>query len=83
MLKESILKGIYFLDPEQVFLTGGLFSDIPQTAMDEIAALFSTTPYPITILAQEHVSLPAKGAVLLVADAYVENLLSGIDRRQS
>ncbi len=83
MLKESILKGIYFLDPEQVFLTGGLFSDIPQTAMDEIASLFSTTPYPITILAQEHVSLPAKGAVLLVADAYVENLLSGIDRRQS
>jgi len=51
--------------------------------MDEIASLFSTTPYPITILAQEHVSLPAKGAVLLVADAYVENLLSGIDRRQS
>ena len=83
MLKETILKGIYFFDPEQVFLTGGLFTDIPLSAMDEITSFFSTSPYPMTILAQEHVSLPAKGAVLLVADAYIETLLSSVDRRQS
>jgi len=83
MLKETILKGMYFFDPEQVFLTGSLFTDIPQSAMDEITALFANCPYPMTILAQEHVSLPAKGAVLLVADEYIETLLSGIDRRQS
>ncbi len=83
MLKESILKGAYFIDPEQVFLTGGLFTDISCEAMEEIIALFANSPYPMTILAQEHVSLPAKGAVLLVADMYIETLLSGVDRRQS
>ena len=83
MLRESILKGMYFLDPEQVFLTGGLFTDISLSAMEEITALFANSPYPLTILAQEHVSLPAKGAVLLVADMHVGNLLSGIDRRQA
>lgn len=83
MLKDSILKGVYFLDPEQVFLTGGLFSDISHSAMDEISSLFANSPYPLTILAQEHVSLPAKGAVLLVADMYIETLLSAVDRRQS
>ncbi len=83
MLKETILKGIYFFDPEQVFLTGGLFTDISLSDMDEITTLFATSPYPMTILAQQHVSLPAKGAVLLVADEYIDALLTGIDRRQS
>ncbi|MDY0287236.1 MAG: ROK family transcriptional regulator [Sphaerochaeta sp.] len=83
MLRDSILKGVYFIDPEQVFLTGGLFADISLSAIEEITALFATSPYPMTILTQEHVSLPAKGAVLLVADAYIESLLSAVDRRQS
>lgn len=81
MLRESIIKGMYLIDPQQVYLTGGLFADLDAAAIEAIAELFAHLPYGIEILTQSHVSLPAKGAVLLVADEYVQNVLSGIERR--
>ncbi len=81
LLRESIVKSIYFIDPQKVYLTGGLFSYITEAAIDRIEKLFADFPYPVKILSQPHYSFPARGAVLLTADEYIENLLSGMERR--
>ena len=81
LLRESIVKSIYFIDPQKVYLTGGLFSYITEDAIGRIKQLFAEVPYPIEILSQPHYSFPARGAVLLTADEYIENLLSGMERR--
>ena len=81
LLTESILKAIYLIDPQFVTFTGGLLSDLDTKSIAEIKALFKAVPYPIEVISQEHLSLPAKGAVLLVADTYISSVLSGIERR--
>jgi predicted NBD/HSP70 family sugar kinase len=81
LLRESIAKSTYFIDPQKVYLTGGLFSSITEEAIARIHQLFADVPYPIEILSQPHYSFPARGAVLLAADEYMEKLLSGMERR--
>jgi predicted NBD/HSP70 family sugar kinase len=81
ILKESILKAVYLFDPQQVYLTGGLFDDMAEATQREIKTLFESTPYLFEVIAQQHVSYPAKGAVLLVADACFERILANMDRR--
>ena len=81
LLTDSILKAIYLIDPQFVTLTGGLLSDLDKNSIAEIKSLFKAIPYPIEVISQEHLSLPAKGAVLLAADTYISTVLSGIERR--
>lgn len=81
LLAESILKALYLIDPQLVCLTGGLLSDLSNESILQIKALFKDCPYPIEVISQEHLSLPAKGVVLLVADTYISTMLSGIERR--
>ncbi len=81
LLAESILKALYLIDPQFVTLTGGLLSDLSSQSIASIKAVFKDAPYPIEVISQEHLSLPAKGAVLLVADTYISTVLSGIERR--
>ena len=82
ILKESILKATYLFDPQQVYLTGGLFEDMTEATQKEVKALFESSPYSFEVIVQQHVSYPAKGAVLLVADACFERILNAMDRRQ-
>lgn len=81
LLRDSIVKSAYFIDPQKVYLTGGLFSSITEETRARIKHIFSGIPYPFEILSQPHYSFPARGAVLLAADQYVERLLSGLERR--
>ena len=81
LLRESIVKSIYFFDPQKVYLTGGLFSYVTKETIARIHQLFADIPYSIEILTQPHYSFPARGAVLLTADEYIQNLLSGMERR--
>lgn len=81
LLSESILKALYLIDPQFAYLTGGLLSDLSNKSILQIKDLFRDCPYPIEVISQEHLSLPAKGVVLLVADTYISTILSGIERR--
>jgi predicted NBD/HSP70 family sugar kinase len=81
LLKESIIKGLYMIDPQKVYLSGSLLSHIDTATRDEILELFEQAPYDLEILIETPYSLPAKGAVLLAVDAYVMDLLAMLDRR--
>ena len=81
LLKESIIKGIFMIDPEKIYLSGSLFSHIDSATKDEIIELFAHIPYDLEILIEAQYSLPAKGAVLLAVDNYIMDLLAMIDRR--
>ena len=81
LLKDSITQGIYMIDPQVVYLSGSLFSHLPDSSRQEILNLFKGVPYSIQLLVEDQYSLPAKGVVLLTADAYIADLLSHIDRR--
>ncbi len=82
ILKESITKGIYLIDPEIAFLTGSLFSDFSEDSVKQTQAYLRDIPYRIEILSEHQYSLPAKGVVLLVADEYASHLFLEKNRRQ-
>lgn len=81
LLKDAIVKGIYMMDPEVVYLSGSLFSHTDDETHQEILQTFKGLPYPIHILVEAHYSLPAKGAVLLAVDEYISDLIATMDRR--
>jgi len=81
LLKESIIKGIYMIDPQKVYLSGSLFSQIDEQTKKDILSQLDTIPYLVEVLVEAQYSLPAKGAVLLAVDDFVMDLLAMMDRR--
>ncbi|TVR67123.1 MAG: ROK family protein [Spirochaetaceae bacterium] len=81
ILKESIIKAVYLIDPEIVYLTGSLFSDVTTKESEAIRKLLQPVPYSLEILSEHQYSLPAKGAVRLAADYYVDTKLRELGRR--
>lgn len=81
ILKESIIKAVYLIDPEVVYLTGSLFSDASDAEGESIKGVFRSLPYTFEILSEHQYSLPAKGAVRLAADYYVDHKLMELGRR--
>lgn len=76
ILKDSITKGIYLIDPEIVFLTGSVFSRLGEASMNRIRAELVDIPYTVEILSEPQYSLPARGAVLITSERYVSQLFS-------
>ncbi len=81
VLKESLIKQIYFIDPEITFLTGDLFESMGDEVKKNISDAFSKIPYTVQILSERRFSLPAKGAVLLASDEYISKVLQSMSRR--
>ncbi len=81
LLKESVTKAAYLIDPEKVFLTGSLFSDASTKESEAVRDLFHQVPYQIEILSEHQYSLPAKGAVRLAADHYVDSKFERLGSR--
>lgn len=81
ILEESITKAAYLIDPEIVYLTGSLFSDASAEESDAVRDLLRHVPCPIEILSEHQYSLPAKGAVRLAADHYVDSKFERLGSR--
>ena len=73
--------GIHMIDPQKVYRSGSLFSQIDEQTKKDILSLFDTIPYLVEVLVEAQYSLPAKGAVLLAVDDFVMDLLAMMDRR--
>ena len=82
ILKDSITKGIYLIDPEIVFLTGSVFSSLGEASMNRIRSELAGIPYKVEILFEPQYSLPARGAVLITSERYVSGLFSERNKRK-
>lgn len=73
-----ILDSAYLLDPECIVLTGDCFDHLTEADEDSFAQLAKKSPVPVLIAAGEDKLNPAKGAALLVIDAFIQRIIEEV-----
>ena len=76
-----VLTTYYLLNPERIVLTGSIFSCLTDQEADEAKTLFDDFPCQIEIQMDKEFSAPARGAVEMSTELYIEKTIGNIERR--
>ena len=76
-----VLTTYYLLNPERIVLTGSIFSCLTEQEADEAKTLFDNFPCQIEIQMDKEFSAPARGAVEMSTELYIEKTIGNIERR--
>lgn len=71
----------YLLNPERIVITGSIFSCLSDIESDEVEALFSNLPCKVEIKKENVFSAPARGAVEMATELFIEKTIGNIERR--
>ena len=69
------------LNPEKIIISGSSFSTLDTETISEINEKLSCIPTKVELKIEENFSAPARGAALMVADTFIQELIGGMERR--
>lgn len=80
-LLNHMMMSTLLLNPEKIIISGSSFSTLDTETISEINEKLSCIPTKVELKIEENFSAPARGAALMVADTFIQELIGGMERR--